>query len=130
MGKTFVGWGINPAGMTAVLESIRDNYGNPPVYITENGAAMEDAPDSKGFVEDWGRVEYLRSYLRAVHDALGSGCDVRGYFVWSLMDNFEWAHGYEPRFGIVRTDYKTKRRIPKRSALWYREVIQQNGLDE
>jgi beta-glucosidase len=130
MGKTSVDWGINPPGLTAVLESIRDRYGNPPVYITENGTALDDTPDSKGFVEDWGRVEYLRCHLRAVHDAIGRGCDVRGYYVWSLMDNFEWAHGYEPRFGIVRTDYKTMRRIPKRSALWYKEVIRQNGVEE
>jgi beta-glucosidase len=130
MGKNVLGWGIHPGGMTAVLESIRDRYGNPPVYITENGTALVDTPDSRGFVEDWGRVEYLRSYLRAVHRAVAGGCDVRGYFVWSLMDNFEWAYGYEPRFGIVRVEYRTMRRIPKRSALWYREVIQRNGLDE
>jgi beta-glucosidase len=130
MGKTFVGWGIHPAGLTALLENLRDRYGNPPVYITENGAALEDAPDRKGFVEDWGRVEYLRGYIRAAHAAIARGCDVRGYFVWSLLDNFEWAHGYEPRFGIVRVDYKTQKRTPKRSALWYREVIRQNGVEE
>ena len=130
MGKTFLGWGIYPPGMTAVLESLRDRYGNPPVYVTENGTALEDEPDSKGFVDDWGRVAYLRSYLRAVHAAIPRGCDVRGYFVWSLMDNFEWAYGYEPRFGIVRTDYRTLRRIPKRSALWYKEMIANNGVDE
>ncbi len=130
MGKNSIGWGINPAGLSCVLENIRDNYGNPPVYITENGTTLADSPDSRGFVEDWGRVEYLRSYLRALHGSIGRGCDVRGYFVWSLMDNFEWAYGYEPRFGIVRVDYKSKRRIPKRSALWYGEVIKQNGLEE
>jgi len=112
-----------------MLESVRDRCGNPPVYITENGTALEDMPDSKGFVEDWGRVDYLRAYLRAIHTAIAKGCDVRGYYVWSLIDNFEWANGYEPRFGIVRTDYKTMRRTPKRSALWYREVIRRNGLD-
>jgi beta-glucosidase len=130
MGRSSIGWGINPAGLRAMLESIRDNYGNPPVYITENGVALEDAPDAEGFVEDGGRVEYLRSHLRAVHQAVAGGCDVRGYFVWSLMDNFEWAYGSKPRFGIVRIDYKTQGRIPKRSALWYREVIRQNGFDE
>jgi beta-glucosidase len=130
MGKTFVGWGINPSGLTALLENIRDRYGNPAVYITENGAALEDTPDAKGFVDDWGRMEYLRGYIGAVHKALSRGCDVRGYFVWSLLDNFEWAHGYDPRFGIVRVDYKTQKRTPKRSALWYREVIQRNGVEE
>ncbi|MBN1440836.1 MAG: beta-glucosidase [Anaerolineales bacterium] len=130
MGKTAVGWGIYPPGLTAVLENLRDRYGNPPVYITENGAALADTPDSRGFVEDWGRVDFLRGYLRAVHRAVAAGCDVRGYYVWSLMDNFEWAQGYDPRFGIVRVDYKTQKRTPKRSALWYREVIERNGLDE
>jgi beta-glucosidase len=130
MGKNYLDWGIHPEGIAAVLEHVRDRYGNPPVYVTENGAALADAPDSKGFVEDWGRVDFLRAYLRAVHRAVTRGCDVRGYFVWSLMDNFEWASGYKPKFGIVRNDFKTQRRIPKRSALWYREVIRQNGVDE
>jgi beta-glucosidase len=129
-GKTFLGWGINPQGLTQVLIEIRDRFGNPPVYITENGCALEDRPDSKGYVEDWGRVDYLRGHLRSVHRAIADGCDVRGYYVWSLMDNFEWTNGLEPRFGLVRVDYKTMRRIPKLSARWYRETIQRNGLDE
>ncbi len=129
-GKTDMDWGIDPLGMTEVLRGLRDRYGNPPVYITENGCAIEDRPDRKGYVEDWGRVDYLRAHLRAVHRAISEGCDVRGYYVWSLMDNFEWARGYALRFGIVRTDYKTMRRIPKLSARWYGEVIAANGVDE
>jgi beta-glucosidase len=129
-GETDMEWGIDPQGMTEVLKGIRDRYGNPPVYITENGCAFEDRPDSKGYVEDWGRVDYLRAHIRAVHRAISEGCDVRGYYIWSLMDNFEWARGFEPRFGIVRTDYKTMRRIPKLSARWYYDVIAQNGIDE
>jgi beta-glucosidase len=129
-GKTVMGWGINPPGLRAVLDDIRGRYGNPPVYITENGCALEDTPDAKGFVEDWERVNYMRAHIQAVHQAMADGCDVRGYFAWSLMDNFEWAHGYTPRFGIVRTEYATQKRIPKRSALWYREVIARNGMEE
>ncbi len=124
-----MGWGINPQGLRDVLNDVRRRYGNPPVYITENGTALVDTPDAKGFVEDEGRVNFLRSHIQAVHQAIGDGCDLRGYFVWSLMDNFEWAHGYMPRFGIVRVDYATQKRIPKRSALWYREVVARNGVD-
>ena len=129
-GKTDLAWGINPVGLTQVLVGIRDRYGNPAVYITENGCALEDQVDAKGYVEDWGRVDYLRGHLRATHRAIAEGCNVRGYYVWSLMDNFEWAQGYAPRFGIVRVDYQTMRRIPKLSARWYRDVIAQNGVDE
>jgi len=96
--------------------------------VTENGCAFPDKPDERGFVEDWARINYLRGHLRAVHDAIEAGADVRGYLVWSLMDNFEWAMGYGPRFGIVRVDYETLVRIPKQSALWYREVIANNGI--
>jgi beta-glucosidase len=129
-GKTDMAWGIDPPGLTEMLKGIRDRFDNPAVYITENGCALADRPDSKGYVEDWGRVDFLRAHIRAVHRAISEGCDVRGYYIWSLLDNFEWASGYAPRFGIVRTDYKTMRRIPKLSARWYRDVIKQNGLDE
>jgi len=127
-GRTQVGWGINPAGLTARLMDIKQNYGNPKVYITENGCAIDDTPDHEGFVADWGRVAFLRAHLRAVHDAIQAGANIQGYYVWSLMDNFEWASGYEPRFGIVRVDYKTGQRIPKQSARWYSSVIAQNGF--
>ena len=129
-GRTQVGWGINPSGLTAELLDIKEAYGNPKVLITENGCAIDDAPDADGAVADWGRVNYLRAHLRAVHDAIQAGADVRGYYVWSLMDNFEWAHGYEPRFGIVYVDYGTLERTPKRSARWYSQVIARNGVDE
>ncbi|HVN53236.1 MAG TPA: family 1 glycosylhydrolase, partial [Anaerolineaceae bacterium] len=89
-----------------------------------------DEPAADGFVADWGRINYLRAHLLAARDALQAGADLRGYFVWSLMDNFEWAHGYRPRFGLVRVDFATQQRIPKQSAHWYREVIQANGLNE
>ncbi len=127
-GRTDMGWGINPAGLTAVLQMVRQ-YGDPVLYVTENGCALPDIPDGSGFVEDWARVDVLRAHLRAALDAIRAGADLRGYYVWSLMDNFEWSRGYMPRFGLVRVDYDTGRRIPKQSAYWYREVIRQNGIN-
>ncbi len=129
-GRTEMGWGINPPGFKAVLLDIKENYGNPKIYITENGCALKDTPDANGFVTDWERVNFLRSHFIAVHDALQAGVNLHGYYVWSLMDNFEWAQGFTPRFGLVRVDYQTLRRIPKQSALWYREVISRNGVEE
>ena len=128
--RTEVGWGINPAGLTQVLLKVRDEYGNPPVYITENGAAAHDVPDETGYVQDRERVAYLRRHLIAAHDALEAGANLKGYYVWSLMDNFEWASGYKPRFGIVRVDYATQKRTPKLSARWYSSVIVENAVTE
>lgn len=129
-GQTAMGWGINPAGLTAILLNLKENYGNPKIFITENGCAVDDTPDENGFVADAGRINYLRAHLLAVHDAIRAGVNVKGYYVWSLMDNFEWAHGLSPRFGLVRVEYGTGQRIPKQSAHWYGEVIAQNGVHE
>ena len=129
-GQTQVGWGINPPGFTATLLNLKDNYGNPRLYITENGCALAGAPDETGFEADWGRINYLRAHLLAAQEAIQAGVNLRGYYVWSLMDNFEWASGYEPRFGMVRVDYDTGQRIPKQSARWYSEVIARNGVDQ
>ncbi len=129
-GHTKMDWGINPPGLTAVLLNIKENYGNPKMYVTENGCALKDTPDERGFVADWGRVGFFRAHLMAAHDAIQAGANLHGYYAWSLMDNFEWAMGYEPRFGIVRVDFETGRRNPKQSALWYREVITRNGVEE
>lgn len=128
-GLTQMGWGVNPSGLKAVLLDVKETYGNPTVYVTENGCAFPDEPDENGFVADWARVNFLRGHLRAIHEAIEAGADVRGYLVWSLLDNFEWAMGYGPRFGIVRVDYDTLERTPKQSALWYRDVIDQNAID-
>jgi beta-glucosidase len=128
-GRTEMGWGVNPSGLKAVLLDLEERYRNPRMYVTENGCALVDTPDSSGFVADWGRVNYLREHLRAVYEAIEAGADVCGYFAWSLLDNFEWSHGYDPRFGIVRVDYETLERIPKQSARWYRDVISQNGIN-
>jgi beta-glucosidase len=126
---TVVDFGVNPAGLTDLLLNLRKTCGNIPLYITENGAAVEDQPDANGYVTDWDRVDYLRAHLRALWEAMQAGVDVRGYYVWSLLDNFEWAHGYKPRFGIVRVDYPTGKRIPKKSAEWYRDMIKQGTLE-
>lgn len=130
MGTTALGWGINPSGISSVLSRIAPIIGDTPIYISENGCAMLDEPDEAGFVADRGRANYLRRHLIAMHEAIAAGAKLQGYFVWSLMDNFEWAHGYEPRFGLVRVDYATQKRTPKLSARWYADVITSNAVGE
>ena len=126
---TDMNWQIEPAGLTRLLERLHNDYG-VPLMITENGAAYPDGPSPEtGEVHDKNRIEYLDGHLRACHDAISHGVDLRGYFVWSLMDNFEWAEGYAKRFGIVHVDYATQSRLPKDSARWYSEVIRRNGLE-
>jgi beta-glucosidase len=121
-GKEFtaMGWEVFPGGLTELLQRLSEDYPLPPVYITENGSAYADHLVD-GRVADTERARYLRSHITALADALELRVDVRGYFVWSLLDNFEWAEGYAKRFGIVYVDYATQRRYPKDSALWYRE---------
>jgi beta-glucosidase len=130
MGQTDLGWGINPSGLSSVLSRVGPLTGGIPIYISENGCAMRDESDAGGYVEDRGRVNYLRRHLVELHKSIESGVNARGYFVWSLMDNFEWAYGYAPRFGLVRVDYATLRRKPKLSARWYADVIARNAVDE
>jgi beta-glucosidase len=120
-------WEVYPAGLTETLLWVRRRYGDVPIYVTENGAAFHDPPDSKDLVADTLRIRYLREHLRAAHRAIEAGVDLRGYFVWSLLDNFEWSHGYSKRFGIVHVDYRTQKRTPKASAAFYAEVIRTNG---
>ena len=100
-----------------------------PIYITENGLSCHDWISLDGKVHDPNRIDFLQRYLRGLKKAAESGCDVRGYFQWSLMDNFEWAKGYNPRFGMIFCDYATQKRIPKDSAYWYKNVIETNGED-
>ncbi|BEL11137.1 GH1 family beta-glucosidase [Actinoplanes sichuanensis] len=120
---TDMGWQIEPASLTRLLTRIHRDYPGTPLMITENGAAYPEG------VHDPLRIEYVDAHLRACHDALAAGVDLRGYFAWSLMDNFEWAEGYAKRFGIVHVDYTTQQRVLKDSAKWYREVIRRNGLE-
>ncbi|MGE5274443.1 MAG: GH1 family beta-glucosidase [Verrucomicrobiota bacterium] len=122
-GRTAMDWPIAPGSFTDLLLRVRDDYGEIPLLITENGAAFDDVLDGGEVVEDPLRVAYLREHIAAVERAEANGVDVRGYYVWSLLDNFEWEWGYEKRFGIVFVDFPTQRRIPKRSALWYRDLI-------
>jgi beta-glucosidase len=123
-----MGWSVYPDGLRTTLELVNERYGQIPLYITENGIALVDTPDENGFVRDWGRVNYLRDHFRVAHEALSNGIDLRGYYVWSFLDNFEWSLGYRPRFGIVRVNFETGERIPKQSALWYRDVIACNAV--
>ena len=122
---TGFGWPVVPDGLRELLVSLRDGYGDalPPVFITENGCAYDDEPDEAGEVHDPERIDYLDGHLRAIGRAVDEGVDVRGYFTWSLMDNFEWAEGYTKRFGLVHVDYPTQRRTRKDSFGWYRDLI-------
>ncbi|MGA7982324.1 MAG: GH1 family beta-glucosidase [Chromatiaceae bacterium] len=122
---TAMGWEVYPQGLTETLLSIRDRYGSLPLYVTENGAAFDDPDPAGDEVRDPLRVEYLRRHLSAAAKALEKGADLRGYFAWSLLDNFEWAHGYSKRFGIVHVDFASQRRTPKASAGFYSAVIAQ-----
>ncbi|MFI2710139.1 GH1 family beta-glucosidase [Micromonospora sp. NPDC018662] len=126
---TDMGWAIEPAGLTRLLERVATDHPGLPLMITENGGAFPDLTrDETGRVADADRTAYLDGHLRAAHEAIARGVDLRGYLVWSLLDNFEWAEGYRKRFGIVHVDYLTQRRTPKQSARWYQEVIARNGL--
>jgi len=125
---TDMGWPITPDGLRALLVGLKATYPHlPPVYITENGCAYDD-PVIDGACHDPRRIGYLDAHLRALHAAVEEGVDVRGYFAWSLLDNFEWSHGYHKRFGLVHIDYDTLARTPRDSAYWYREVVARNGL--
>ncbi len=125
---TAMGWPIVPEGLTELLVRVARDYGPLPLFVTENGAAFHDYVDPDGEVQDPERVAYLEAHFRAAHAAIAEGVDLRGYFVWSFLDNFEWAEGYSKRFGIVYVDYGTQRRIPKHSARWYSRVVAANGL--
>jgi beta-glucosidase len=122
---TAMGWPVVPAAFTELLLTLAERYTDalPPIYITENGAAFDDQPDAEGRVHDSDRIGYIDSHLRALHSAMAAGIDVRGYFCWSLLDNFEWAEGYAKRFGLVRVDFETLDRTPKASYDWYRSFI-------
>ena len=125
--KTAMGWPVEPEGLAEILVRIKEDYADVPLYVTENGRAVHDYIDPEGDVDDEERVSYLDAHFRAAHEAMERGVDLRGYMVWSFLDNFEWAEGYSKRFGIVFVEYGTQRRIPKSSARWYAGVIRRNG---
>ena len=125
---TETGWEVFPKGLTDLLVAVQERYGRLPLYVTENGAAFYDPPAVDGDrVDDPLRVDYLRRHVAAVGAAIEAGVDVRGYFAWSLLDNFEWSHGYSKRFGIVHVDFATQKRTPKASAELYSRIIASDG---
>jgi beta-glucosidase len=128
MPVTAMDWLVHPDGLYDLLIRLRDEAPGLPLYITENGAACHDYVTPEGTVDDYERIDYLDGHLRASLRAIADGADLRGYFAWSLMDNFEWAMGYSRRFGLVFTDLGTQRRIIKRSGHWYADVIRRGAL--
>lgn len=125
---TEMGWEVYPDGLHALLKRVHRDYAPARILITENGAAYGTPPDEHKCVADTARTAYLRRHLEALRRAISEGVPVQGYFAWSLLDNFEWAHGYVKRFGLVWVDYATQERIPKDSAHWYRRVAAANAL--
>ncbi|WP_125774549.1 GH1 family beta-glucosidase [Antribacter gilvus] len=124
-------WEVQPEGLTRLLLRLQEDYTGPrgiALYVTENGCAYDDVADENGFVQDDRRVEFIDVHLRAIKDAIDEGADVRGYFGWSLLDNYEWAWGYGKRFGLVRVDYETQDRTVKASGLWYGGVATENSV--
>jgi beta-glucosidase len=119
---------IRPEGLYRLLLRIRDEYGNIPCLITENGRPLEDAP-GRDPLEDGERISYVAAHVAAAGRAIAAGADCRGYFHWSLMDNFEWDKGLAPRWGLLRTDFASQERMWKRSAFWYRDLIRANAID-
>ena len=134
MPRTGQGWEVQPEGLTRLLRRIWDEYAQPAgikLHVTENGAAYDDVAvveDGETRIHDADRTEFLRVHLAATPDAIDAGVDVGGYFYWSLMDNFEWAWGYEKRFGIVRVDFETLERSVKDSGLEYRRIISERAI--
>ncbi|SDZ24507.1 beta-glucosidase [Evansella caseinilytica] len=120
--KTDIGWNIYPEGFYNVLVYLKDNYGDIPIYITENGSCYNNEPVD-GRVKDTGRIDYLKQHLTALRRAMDSGVNIKGYMTWSLLDNFEWAEGYSMRFGIVYVNYRTLERVKKDSFYWYKQTV-------
>ncbi len=125
--RTALGWPVTPEIMDYGLRFLHKRYGLP-IYVTENGTACNDRVYADGKVHDGDRIDFTEKYLREMEKAIEKGCDIRGYFHWSLLDNFEWNEGYDPRFGLIFIDYRNQERIWKDSAYWYQRVIKENGL--
>ena len=123
---TAIGWPIDAGGLNDVLVRFRDHYGNPEVYVTENGACYDDRVAADGTVTDDERVAYLREHIAAARRAIADGVKLKGYFAWSLLDNFEWSEGYSRRFGIIYVDFATQKRTPKASFNFLAETIKRH----
>jgi beta-glucosidase len=120
--RSTMGWPVEPTAFREILTRMHKRYGLP-IYVTENGTAYADKPTPDGKVHDEPRISYLKAYTAAMFEAMAAGVDVRGYFVWALLDNFEWSSGYSERFGLVYVDYPTQRRLPKDSFQWFADQI-------
>lgn len=127
--RTEMGWEVYPEGLYKLLNRLHFDYRAPKLYVTENGASYSDSPAADGEIYDQRRLDYLRDHFTVAHRAIQNGVPLAGYFVWSFMDNFEWAKGYLQRFGIVWVNYETQERILKESARWYKGVIAENGFE-
>lgn len=125
---TEMGWEVAPGALHRMLVKMKNDYHLPPIYITENGCAVPDQLTPEGHVHDTRRIKYLHDHLVELRKAMREGVKVNGYFVWSLMDNFEWAYGFSKRFGLIYVDYETLKRYPKDSAYWYEKVIRRNEV--
>jgi beta-glucosidase len=121
-------WEVYPAGLPELLDRLHQEYSPRALYISENGMPLRDEPNARGQVEDGPRIAYLRRHLAGVQRALARGVPIRGYFVWSLLDNFEWAKGYTPRFGLVHIDFADLTRRPKASFAWYRQLVRSGKM--
>ena len=124
-----MGWEVCPEGFYDLLMRIDKDYNHPTTYITENGMACKDDNIVDEIVQDDDRLGYLKRYMEAAQRAINDGANLKGYFAWSLMDNFEWFEGYSKRFGLIRINYDTQERIWKKSALWYSDAIKNNGFN-
>jgi beta-glucosidase len=127
---TDMGWEVFPEGLYDSLKRVHHDYKPRKIYIAENGAAYDYPVDPEGRIADPKRITYLREHLLAARRAITDGVPLEGYFHWSLMDNFEWGFGFTKRFGLFGVDFETQKRIPKDSAIWYRDVLAANGVDE
>jgi len=125
-----MGWEVYPEGLYDSLVRVYRDYAPRQIYITENGAAYDYPADAEGRIADVRRTTYLRDHLLSARRAIDDGVPLAGYFVWSLMDNFEWGLGYEKKFGIYAVDQQTRKRLPKDSAFWYRDVVSANAVDD
>jgi beta-glucosidase len=124
--RTACGWEVAPQGLTSLLKRIHDDYRPGALYITENGSSYEDIVGEDGEIDDPERRDYLRRHLAATREALAQGLPVKGYFAWSLLDNFEWAQGYTRRFGLSHVDFASQQRRLKQSSKWYRQFLRED----
>ena len=124
---TEIGWPVDAGGLVDVLIRLRDQYGNPEIYVTENGACYNDHFAADGIVHDDDRTAYLRDHIAAARRAIADGVKLKGYFAWSLLDNFEWAEGYSRRFGLIHVDFASQKRTPKASFAFMADTIKRRG---